>query len=125
MEPSFAQEILAKYPDVLARCYLNTGIRGYHFLFVGTFFALSFYLVYFRFDAFTPVVPTAQKVKRNKIYKVCGAAMLCAFVAIGVLAFLRKEASIFRPETVAVMAFAIAWLVKGRMVLKDQEPAAG
>ena len=120
MDPTYAPEILRKYPDMVAdKCYMTRGLLGYHFLFVGTFFALTFYLVYFRFSAFTPAQPTREKILRNKVYKVCGAAMLVAFVAIGLLAVLRKGESIFWPETVAVSAFAIAWLVKGQMFLKD------
>jgi hypothetical protein len=46
-----------EYPDIATACYLNTGIRGYHF--------------------------------------------------------------IFWPETLAVVAFAAAWLVKGQAILKD------
>lgn len=119
MEPIFAPEILRKYPDIAARCYLATGILGYHFIFVTVFFSLSFYLVYFRFDALTPANPTLQKRRRNKVYKVCGAAMLVAFVAIGLLAALNRGGSIFWPETLAVVAFAAAWLVKGQTILKD------
>lgn len=119
MEPTFAPEILRKYPDIATACYLNTGILGYHFIFVTLFFSLSFYLVYFRFDALTPANPTRQKVQRNKVYKVCGAAMFVAFVAIGLLAALNGGGSIFWPETLAVVAFAAAWLVKGQTILKD------
>ena len=120
MDPTFAAEILRKYPEMgEAKCYINRGILGYHFIFVAVFFALSFYLVYFRFDAFTPETPTKQKVMRNKIYKVCGAAMLVAFIAIGVLAVMNKGGSVFWPETLAVVAFAAAWLVKGQTILKD------
>lgn len=121
VDPTFADEIRQKYPAIdSTKCYFNRGFLGYHFLFVITFFALSFYLVYFRFDAFTPQRPTRQKLTRNKIYKVCGAFMLAAFSAIGILAVARKGASIFWPESVAVAAFAIAWLVKGQTILKDR-----
>lgn len=121
MDPTFAAEILQKYPEMgQEKCYINRGILGYHFIFVAVFFALSFYLVYFRFDAFTPETPTKQKVMRNKIYKVCGAAMLVAFIAIGVLAVMNKGGSVFWPETLAVVAFAAAWLVKGQTILKDR-----
>jgi hypothetical protein len=120
MSPTFAAEILQKYPEMgEAKCYINRGLLGFHFLFVGAFFSLTFYLVYFRFDAFTPQIPTKQKLIRNKIYKLCGAAMLAAFIAIGILALKNKGASIFWPETVAVVAFAVAWLVKGQTILKD------
>lgn len=120
-DPKFAAEILQKYPEMSeAKCYINRGILGFHFIFVISFFALSFYLVYFRFSAFTPSAPTRQKLQRNKIYKVCGIAMLVAFIAIGVLVATDRSASIFWPETLAVIAFAAAWLVKGQTVLKDR-----
>jgi hypothetical protein len=52
MSPTFAAEILQKYPEMgEAKCYINRGLLGFHFLFVGAFFSLTFYLVYFRFDA--------------------------------------------------------------------------
>ena len=99
MSPTFAGEILQKYPEMgEAKCYINRGLLGFHFLFVGAFFSLSFYLVYFRFGAFTPQMPTRQKLMRNKIYKLCGAAMLIAFIAIGVLAFTTAGASSSGPR---------------------------
>ena len=122
MDPAYAAEILRKFPAMAdAKCYMNRGLLGFHFIFVGTFFALSFYLVYFRFSAFTPQEPTREKITRNKIYGVCGAAMLVAFVAIGVLAIFNDGGSIFWPETLAVVAFSAAWLVKGQILLKDRE----
>jgi hypothetical protein len=120
MDPKYADEILRQFPEMSSeKCYVNRGILGFHFLFVATFFALSFYLVYFRFRAFTPPMPTLQKLTRNKIYKLCGAAMLVAYITIGILALAKDGSSIFWPETLAVVAFAAAWLVKGRLVLKD------
>jgi hypothetical protein len=120
MDPTYAPQILAHFPGMLGdKCYVNRGILGFHFVFVATFFALSFYLVYFRFNAFTPEPPTAQKVIRNKVYKVCGLAMLVAYATIGALAFEYHGTSIFWPETVAVVAFGVAWLVKGQIVLRD------
>jgi hypothetical membrane protein len=126
MDPTFAKEIIQEYPMMAAdvggeKCYVIRGLLHYHFVFVGVFFALSFYLVYFRFSAFTPPVPTRQKLARNKVYKWCGAAMFLAFAAIGVLAITKKSSSIFWPETIAVVAFALAWLVKGQTFLKDPE----
>ena len=86
---------------------------------MGAIFALAFYLVYFRFSAFKPWEPTRQKILRNRVYKICGLAMLVGFVAIGVLTVLRKGASIFCSETLALVAFS-ARLVKGQIVLKDR-----
>ena len=116
----FAAQVLARYPETDGgKCYVIRGLLGYHFVFVGVFFALAFYLVYFRFGAFTPTNPTRQKVLRNKLYKICGVAMLLSFVAIGLLAWKNNGDSIFWPEAAAVIAFAIAWLVKGQFILKD------
>lgn len=123
LDPTFAAEVLQKFPDMAGeKCYVNRGILGYHAFFVVAFFLLSFYMVYFRFSAFTPESPTRQKRIRNSIYRWCGLAMTAAFAAIGFLAVFNKGASIFWPETLAVAAFAFAWLVKGRVILQD--PAA-
>lgn len=118
--PEFAAEIVQKYPEMNeAKCYVIRGILGFHFFFVAAFFGISFFLVYFRFSASTPVNPTRQKIIRNRIYKICGAVMFLAIIAIGVLAATKKGASVFWPETVAVIAFGVAWLVKGQTILKD------
>lgn len=120
MTPQFAAEIIRQYPATGGdNCYTIRGFLGFHFIFVATFFALAFYLVYFRFSAFTPVPPTPQKVIRNKIYKISGIAMLLSFIAIGILAAENGGRSVFWPETVAVVAFGVAWLVKGQTILKD------
>ena len=120
MDPSYAAEIVQKYPDITSgKCYLNRGLLGYHFIFVTTFLALACYLVLFRFSAFTPPNPTAQKLTRNRIYKACGVVMVISCLIIGYIIGMGHGESIFWPETCAVVAFAVAWLVKGRMVLKD------
>ena len=125
MDPYYGPEILEKYSQAAsALCYVSHGILGAHFVFVGIFFALTFYLVYFRFSAFTPGRPTPQKLMRNRIYKVCGIVMAASFLAIAAIALLARGRSIFWPETVAVGAFAIAWLVKGQTVLKDRHPVS-
>ncbi|MHA6885535.1 hypothetical protein [Ralstonia pseudosolanacearum] len=96
------------------------GPLGYHDYFVATFFMLAFYLVTFGFRVNTPANPTPQKRRRNRVYVICGCLMGFAFCWIGVLRLLHNELSIFWPETLAVMSFAVAWLVKGQLVLKDQ-----
>jgi hypothetical protein len=122
MDPHFAPEILEKYPHMIEEgaCYINRGILGLHFWFVATFFALAFYLVFFRFSVSTSSQVTAQKAKRNYAYRACGIAMLIGFVAIGYLALFKHGASIFWPEALAVIGFSAAWLVKGQAVLKDR-----
>ena len=89
-----------------------------HLAFAIAFSALSFYLVYFRFGAFTPPAPSRQKRARNRTYKACGLVMLVCFVADYCL--LWQNQSVFWPEAISVIAFSIAWLVKGRTVLKER-----
>ncbi len=121
MSPVFAEEILRRFPDMAnARCYVNRGILGYHFIFVAIFFALCFVMVFFRFPAFTPPNAAREMRMRNAIYRVCGALMLVSFIAIGILAFRNRGESIFWPETTAVIGFGFAWLVKGQTILKDK-----
>lgn len=123
MDPIYAAELLARYPDLGSQAhYSNHGILGYHLAFAITFAALSFYLVFFRFGAHTPA--SVHALKRKAAYKICGAFMLLSYVAIAGLAVVTDGASFFWPETCAVVAFAVAWLVNGQAVLKDRHPAA-
>lgn len=92
--------------------------ESFHFYFVAIFFALVFYMVCFRFTKRFPGQPVQRKHSRNIVYRVCGLVMFCSFVTIGGMHLSHSDASIFWPESAAVMAFAIAWLVKGQIVLK-------
>ncbi len=113
MDPTYAAELLARYPDLGSeRHYSNHGVLGYHLFFAVTFAALSFYLVYFRFGAHTPASSPEHRL-RKRLYRACGATMLLSFAAIAVLAATVQGASLFWPETSAVVAFAVAWLIKG------------
>lgn len=128
MDPTYAAELLARYPDLGTQAhYSNHGILGYHLMFAMTFAALSFYMVYFRFGAGAPL--TIQQRKRQVVYKMCGAIMLLSYIAIAIVGFALEGHSVFWPETCAVIAFGVAWLVNGQALLKDRprparEPAA-
>lgn len=115
MSQKSACEILKDYSEV---CKLQPHGPELHFYFVATFFALVFYLVYFRFSAVTSVHMLQKKSQRNVVYRICGLLMLVAFLTIGAMHLTNNDSSIFWPEAVAVMAFAAAWLVKGQIVLK-------
>lgn len=122
MTPEFAKEVLTRFPAMsqsdpcYGRCYVTHGILGYHFTFVVIFFALIFVMVTFRFPAFTPPDAGKKMRWRNVIYRICGTVMALAFIAILIL----RAKSIFWPETFAVVAFGVAWLVKGQTILKDK-----
>ena len=120
VDPNFADELKDKYPEAGSKaCYINHGLIGYHLYFVGTFFALAFYLMYFRFAAHTPPNPTPQKLVRNKIYKACAVTMIVSGVAMGTFGAMKMGNAMFWAEALTVMSFAAAWLVKGQFILKD------
>jgi len=74
---------------------------------------------------------TTQKIQRNKVYTVCGWAILASMALIAVFALCNcvhlpdglGPSFIF--ESTALIAFGVAWLVKGEMFLKDQPEPAG
>ena len=86
-------------------------------------------LAYFCLALFTQTAgnPTRQKLQRNTVYRVCGYAILACILLIAVVNFLPAVSSpvqslhpVFWLESGAVIAFGVAWLTKGEMILKDQ-----
>jgi len=74
---------------------------------------------------------TRQKIKRNRVYRVCGVVMAVSVIGIPIdgigeihdaIGFL-KPTLIF--ETIALVSFGISWLVKGELVLKDKGAGRG
>lgn len=54
-----------------------------------------------------------DKRRRNRVYRVCGAAMVACILWAGAAEL--RHAPIFWPETLALEFFAVSWLVKGRV----------
>lgn len=128
MEPTFGKAITDTIPGLQngeclrdKTCYFNHGILGFHGYFVGAFFFLAFVLMWFRFPAFTPNNPTPEKLTRNKVYRVCAVVMALAGIVLGFFSVREYALGMFWSESVAVMAFAIAWLVKGQLFLADPQ----
>lgn len=71
--------------------------------------------------------PTPQKLKRNRVYRVCGIIILAAIALIPVVMYkpiadkVQALHPVFWLESLAVEAFAFAWLVKGETILKDEK----
>ncbi len=95
----------------------NTIIRIIHLVSAGVFLFIMGYMSIFRF---TKGKLTDEKKIKNYIYRFCGIAV---WVSIGILAietifqnfhFTKYDVFIF--ETVSVVAFGIAWLVKGEAI---------
>jgi heme A synthase len=55
--------------------------------------------------------PAADKRWRNHVYLVCGMVIVASMIWAGIAALARRP--IFLPESVALVAFAVSWLVKG------------
>jgi hypothetical protein len=98
-----------------------------------TFAALLFLtLSYFSLVLFTKTAPggapTPKKLQRNIVYKVCGYTMLVCILLMAMVAIPALHAVVgrlsprFWLESVAVVAFGTAWLVKGETILKDDDP---
>lgn len=70
-------------------------------------------------------VPSLRKKIRNGIFIACGVVMLICLAVIGVYAvFFQKDhpvpSLIYWMETGALVSFAVSWLTKGGLILKDK-----
>jgi len=126
MDPTFGQTITSSIPPLKdgacikdGSCYIPHGFLGFHHYFVGAFFSLAFILIVFRFTAFTPENCTLEKRKRNLVYRICGCVMALAGALMWYFSKLEFAAGMFWSESLAVISFAVAWLVKGQLVLAD------
>jgi hypothetical protein len=70
--------------------------------------------------------PTKRKLKRNKIYIICGSVMIASLIA-GEAFILFFEVDhpesdfVFWVETVALVAFGVSWLTKGGTLYPDKK----
>ena len=95
-------------------------VGGVHMICAVGFFLM---LAYFCLVLFTKSNLGKQmsdcKRRRNWIYKSCGVAILFSIVWILACKTVQPDVSIFLPETIAVVAFGVSWLVKGRTLWRD------
>ena len=81
-----------------------------------------FALVLFRMTASGEDI-TPDKHWRNRVYVVCGLLIVASIIWAALAAY--KEKSIFWPESVALVAFSVSWLVKGYALTTIKEAARG
>jgi magnesium-transporting ATPase (P-type) len=100
-----------------------------HYIFAALLFSTLAYfcLVLFKMSAQNKLV-TPQKIQRNRVYTICGWVIVASLLLILVLHFFKVEHLIgnlgpnFCFESTALIAFGIAWLIKGETFLKDKNP---
>ncbi len=93
--------------------------------------ALAFFALILFTKSAPGVEPTPQKRARNRIYRLCGWAIVASIAVIAITkaaqgfldVTLLPAQSVFWLESVAVIAFGVSWLVKGEAlgILVDQE----
>lgn len=91
-----------------------------HIISASIFFAALIVFCLFLFTRSGSVRPTGRKRARNVIYVACGVIMLGCLVTIGIVEWLVPVGGlVLWLESAAVMAFGVAWLVKGETILAD------
>jgi hypothetical protein len=95
-----------------------------HMAFAGIFFLTLAFFCWYLFPRTTDNPPTQRKLRRNAVYRGCAVLIVLSIVLIGVFE-LTSVATWAHPmlwlETVAILAFGLAWAVKGETlgVLRD------
>ena len=107
-----------------------TGTGPLHLACAGLLFLTLAYFCIELFTRTTAEKPSKQKRQRNVIYYTCGYAILVCILLIAVAALPPIKLSVehlnprFWLESIAIVAFGLAWLTKGEAILKDEEKQA-
>jgi uncharacterized membrane protein len=106
---------------------INDNISEYIHLAFGTMFFLALsYNSIFLFTKRQPGTLSAEKKRRNLIYRICGFVMFLALLCIVIYTLFLRDTSISKMdpvlilESIALLAFGISWLIKGNTFFKDQ-----
>jgi hypothetical protein len=98
-------------------------VIGYlHMGFAGVFFLTLVFFCWYLFPRSGDSPPTRRKLLRNVVYRVSGGLILLSIVLIAVVEFASVSLSLHPMlwlETVAILAFGVAWVVKGEALLAD------
>jgi hypothetical protein len=96
-----------------------------HLGFAALFFFTIAYISFFQFTKGSGTITPAKRM-RNKIYRACGTVIIAAIILIGLYFWLDLEKTqlksinpVFILETIALLAFGISWLTKGRFLQND------
>lgn len=99
-----------------------------HLVFASIFFLTIAFFAIFLFRRTSEMGPTERKLQRNRVYLTCGILIIACLLAIAAVhQFLDAATAGLHPElwleSIAVMAFGIAWLTKGEAILGDVLPS--
>lgn len=104
--------------------------ENFHYASAGIFLLCLAYMSFFLFTKSGKKGKQmgAEKIARNRVYRICGVVMVLAILTIFVGGFLNvipedvynNNNLTFWMEAVAVEAFGFAWLVKGEAILEDE-----
>ena len=133
----FAAILVALFPttdaaSATAKCLADSNLIGMvHLAAAVVFFGAIACISYFKFTRSVSDTLTAQKIARNRIYRICGLTIVAAIVAIAVHSFwsdlclaLVDLRPVFFLEAIAVIAFGVAWLTKGEVIYGDPDNQA-
>lgn len=106
--------------------YMLFGVKGQwitsehvHLALAGIFFVIIGYMCLFRFTLSDPAHPmTAEKIKRNRVYRICGILIWLSVIGAGTSSFIPwpiGDYQIFKFEVVALWSFGTAWIIKGEL----------
>lgn len=96
-----------------------------HLVWAFLFFFLLAFNAFFLFTKTGDTTPGPQKIKRNRVYRICGVLIMMSLAGIMVyMLFLQKTvlrnwAPVLILEILALWAFGFSWLVKGETLFKD------
>jgi hypothetical protein len=91
-----------------------------HIVSAAIFFAALIIFCLVLFTRSDSARPTGRKQARNVVYIACGIIMLACLITIGIVEWVVHVGGVVLwLESAAVMAFGVAWLVKGETILAD------
>lgn len=111
-------------PSVGTPTGTEAAVGTVHIVSAAIFFTALIGFCFFLFTRTDSPTPTGRKQARNGVYRACGAIMLASLIAAGLVEGVFHAGTgaphwILWLESTAVMAFGVAWLVKGETLLTD------
>jgi len=103
-------------------------ILGYlHLFFAMIYFSSIAYFCLFLFTQSKSCKQTLRKKQRNLMYKICGYTIIISLIFIAIYTLVPNKYSaafdhlnpIFWLESIAIVSFGYAWLIKGETLFKD------